>query len=517
MSLSGRFSALFLTALGVVLIGFSTAVYVSARVYLHRQVGERLRAALAVLAAAAEIHVNGVEWEPQERVLPLGQESGADRLRWMVFDGRGRRVDHSRNLSGGDLTPAWAPRPGAAELPARLLDRSGRPWQISQRRLRGGVSPESGSKAAARAGPAIPDSSQHLHPSLVLTVAAPLAPVEATLTTLALFLVGLSAGISLVAALLCRRLSQRALAPLARLAASARSLGASDPGWSLEDAGTGDELDDLGHAFNDLLARLHVAFERQRRFSSDASHQLRTPLTVLIGQIEVSLRQARTGEQYRRALSSALTQAIRLSQIVEGLLFLARTEGDPALPSGAPLELNSWVGEFLASRPVTARTAEVVQRLHDGAEIWVQAHPPLLGQLLENLLDNAEKYSHAGTPIVVETCRVGSWAILTVEDTGPGIAVEEVTRVFEPFYRSSRARLVGANGFGLGLAMVQRIAVAFGGSCQVCATYARGCRIEVRLPIDAVDGARASRHLSFAGVKGVAASSGRSSPVSGES
>ena len=96
MSLTGRFSALFLAVLAVALLVFSTALYISARIYLDRRMRERLDAALAILAAAAEIHPRGVEWEPQERALALGQESGADRLRWLVLDERGRRVDHSR-------------------------------------------------------------------------------------------------------------------------------------------------------------------------------------------------------------------------------------------------------------------------------------------------------------------------------------------------------------------------------------------------------------------------------------
>src|SRR5262249_9930582 len=137
------------------------------------------------------------------------------------------------------------------------------------------------------------DPAERLHPALVVTACAPIDPMEKTLTTLGLFLVGLSVGIWSMSALLCRRLSRRALAPLTRLVASARGLDASDPGWCLEEARTGDELDELGGAFNDLLGRLHLAYERQRRFSSDASHQLRTPLTVLIGQIEVALRRER--------------------------------------------------------------------------------------------------------------------------------------------------------------------------------------------------------------------------------
>ncbi len=106
MSLTRRFSAVFLGVLSVVLVGLSTAIYVSARIYLDRQIRERLEAALAVLAAAAEIHPDGVEWEPQERILPLGQEIGPDRLRWLVLDDRGTRVDHSRNWTEAELRVA---------------------------------------------------------------------------------------------------------------------------------------------------------------------------------------------------------------------------------------------------------------------------------------------------------------------------------------------------------------------------------------------------------------------------
>lgn len=485
LSLTARFSALFLGALALVLAGFSTALYVSARVYLQRQVSDRLNAALAVLAAAAEVHPNGVEWEPQERVLPLGQEPGAERLRWMVFDGRGRRIDHSRNLVDADLTPAWTPGRGASELPGRLEDRRGRTWQVSQRRLVPQAIPASGSRAAALLGGGeAADPAEALHPSLVLTACAPLGPTEATLATLGGFLVATSVAAWLLAALLCRRLSRRALAPLSAMVESARGLGATDPGWSLCEAGTGDELEDLGRAFNDLLSRLHVAYERQRRFGSDASHQLRTPLTVLIGQIEVALRQERSGEEYRRALRSALGQATRLSRIVEALLFLGRADAEARRPDVEPLELNRWVAEQLAGRPSTAGadTSKAVHFAPGGDDLWVRAHPPLLGQLLDNLLDNAEKYGPPGGPIRVATLRERGAAVLAVEDDGPGISPEDLSRVFEPFYRSASARRRGIPGVGLGLAVVQRIAAAFGGTVDLRSEPGKGSRFEFRMP-----------------------------------
>lgn len=487
MTLTGRFSALVLATVGLVLAGFSTALYVSAWVYLDRQVGDRLAGALAVLAAAAEVHPEGVEWEPQERVLTLGRESGPDRLRWMVFEGRGRRVDQSYNLDEAELTTDWTPRPGVANLPARLVDRSGRTWRVAQRRIGAeavavAVPPSNFRSPSRRDGSVDPGSTETRYPFLVLTVCAPLGPTETTLAALGGSLIALSLGTWLLAVLACRRLSRRALTPLRRMVASARGLDAADPGWCLQEAGTGDELDDLGRAFNDLLSRLHVAYERQRRFGGDASHQLRTPLTVLIGQIEVALRQERSGDEYRRVLRSALSRAVQLGQIVEALLFLGRADADASLPRGEPLDLNRWVAGHLSGRSATGRGAEVVFHADGSDPLPIRAHPTLLAQMLDNLLDNASKYGRPGAAVVVETLREGGAAVLAVEDAGPGIPPEDLNRVFEPFYRSTQARRLGAPGVGLGLAVVQRIAVVFGGAVSVRSEPDRGSRFEVRFP-----------------------------------
>ena len=282
--------------------------------------------------------------------------------------------------------------------------------------------------------------------------------------------------------MLSRGLSRRALAPLSRVVESARGLDAADSGWCLAEAGTGDELDVLGRAFNDLLARLHVAYERQRRFSGDASHQLRTPLTVLIGQLQVALRHDRSGEEYRRALTSALGRAEQLARIVEALLFLGRAEADAGLPVVEPMELHGWVAGHLAGRPPAGREPEVVHRACGPDPLWLRAHPALLGQLLDNLLDNAAKHGKADTPVVVETRGDQQDAVLAVEDHGQGIAPEDIPHLFEPFYRSARARRQGVAGAGLGLAIVHRIATACGGSVAVRSEPGAGSRFEVRFP-----------------------------------
>src|SRR5262249_23486546 len=158
-----------------------------------------------------------------------------------------------------------------------------------------------------------------------------LEPVHATLNRLAVVLAILSTGLWLTAALVGRRLCRRGLAPLTRMAESARTIRAADLTQRLPPPATRDHLAELGLAFNDLLGRLQESFERQRRFTGDASHQLRTPLAAMLGQVEVVLRRDRPAEEYQRVLALVHKQAGQLHLMVEMLLFLARADAEAKL------------------------------------------------------------------------------------------------------------------------------------------------------------------------------------------
>ena len=480
MTLRNRLSLFFLATVGLVLAGLCASLYVSIRFYLHRQLQDRLESALSILAGAAEIHPQGIEWEPQWRALPLGQESGPERLRWMVHDDQGRRIDHSRNLVDANLTREWVPRRPDGHVPVRLTDRQARHWQAAQRRIVRGMavagSPVAGSEVPDRDLPGV------LYPALILTVCAPSDPVDQTVAAIGGMLIGLSLCVWLVAAALARSLLQRALAPLTRMVESARGLDATDVGWSVEEPGTGDELDDLGRAFNDLLARLRLEYERQRRFSSDASHQLRTPVTALIGQIELALKRERPREEYRDVLHVLHRRTVQLGQIVEALLFLGRADAQAGLVDSEPLELRCFVEEHLAAGLGPNQTTDVACDDRTDGPLRVRVHPPLLGQLLDNLLENARKYGPPGAPPVVRIQRDGETAALTVIDAGPGIDPQDLPHLFEPFYRTAHARRLGRPGVGLGLAVAQRIALAFGGTIRVRSAPGCGSEFEVRLP-----------------------------------
>jgi signal transduction histidine kinase len=482
MSLATRLSAFFLVALALVLAGFSGTLYVLARTYLVRELDERLLRSLDTLEASVDIEPGGLEWEPADRQMTLGVERGISAVRWVVRDGRGVLVDRSANTSTEVFPSGWVPSAWPSNPPDGTAFGSVPGWRLAARRLELGE--------LLRRGRGHPDDEpgyEVQYPALVLVVGLAPAPVEATLGWLGLTLSVLSAGVWASAALAGRRLCLRALAPLSRMARAATAMTAADLGHRLPAPGTGDELDELGRAFNDLLDRLHESFlriheahDRQQRFAGDASHQLRTPLAALLGQVQVALRRDRSSDEYRRVLERVRDEGARLRQIVESLLLLARPEGGrPVLEA---VDLARWVPDQLGRWVIHPRATDIAVMVDDTEPLFVRIHHSLLAQLVDNLLENAWNYSEPGTPIVVRAWREGESISLGVEDRGHGLTPEEAARVFEPFFRGEQARREGHAGVGLGLAVAHRIAATFGGTLEVRSQPGAGSLFVLRLP-----------------------------------
>ncbi len=468
MTLTTRLSLFFLAALATVLVGFSAALYLLADRHLTRQLDDQLAAATRTLASAAEVEPDGVEWEPHSRPLALAPGAFDDELRWTVVTEDGRVIDRSPQAGADELLAEADKGFRTGHRNPRRLDHGGRAWQVTRVRLAPEVPPP---------GPLKPGK----HAALELTVAVPLDPVHATLRTLAAALTGLTLTVLAIALVVSRAVCRRALAPVARMADAARSMGAADLTDRLPGASSADELADLALAFNGLLDRLGEAFERERRFAGEASHQLRTPLAALIGQVEVALRRDRGPDEYRRALGSVLDQAGRLRRVVEALLFLARSEADARLPGLERTDLAGWVSMRLSVWADHSRSADLMFEPASD-EMPAAIHPDLFGELLGALIDNAFKYSAAGTPVAVRVGRDSQAVWVEVEDRGCGIAPDEVPHLFRPFFRSEAARRLGAPGVGLGLAVAARIVAALGGSIAVESEVGCGTRVRVRLP-----------------------------------
>jgi two-component system, OmpR family, sensor kinase len=461
MTLTTRVSAFFLGWLGLALAGFAVVVFVVVRAERYRQVDDRLAATLDMLVAAAEVHRDGVEWEAHERSLPRGD--GPSGTVWLVAV-PGRRVIDRSGPAAGDWLLADT-------------DPTGATWRVSRRQLTGGapqVKPPDN-----RALTDEPASVVMFH-TLDLVAAVPVTPIRNELDHLAWLLAGLTVALWLTAAVVGRWLCRRTLAPVSEMAAAARTISPADPGERLAVRPTGDELEDLGRALNGALARLEEAFERQARFTGDAAHQLRTPLAAVLGQVEVALRRDRDPADYRDTLKAVADQVRHLHRLTEALLFLARADAEAALPDLAHVRLPEWLAEYLDRWRATHPDVRVELTVN-GSPGQVRAHAELLAQLLDNLLDNAAKYGPSNGPIQVRVETRDGGVELSVEDAGPGIAAEDLPRVFEPFFRSSSARSAGVRGVGLGLSVARRIAEAMGATLTAESVAGRGSRFVLRM------------------------------------
>ena len=280
-------------------------------------------------------------------------------------------------------------------------------------------------------------------------------------------------------------LARRALRPVAVLTDAAGRLagdGARLGGRLPSDFETKDELTDLAETFNGLLGRLEASVERERRFTSNAAHELLTPLATLRSEAEVALRREREPEAYRETLGRVVEDVAEMTGTVQGLLQLARAES-LARPGDERLDL----GELVARRAARVR-GEAESRgltldveVTEGVRVNAEAAP--LAEVVDNLVGNAVKYTPEGGRVSVRLSHADGTARLEVEDTGAGFDEATCERLFDRFYRADTPEVQAEPGSGLGLAIVQAIVKGYGGEVG-CASEGpgRGATFWAELP-----------------------------------
>lgn len=285
-----------------------------------------------------------------------------------------------------------------------------------------------------------------------------------------------------LAALGGRALARRALLPIEELVREIRALDpASSPQGRLSlSAGTVEEVAVLSSAFNALLGQLEESLNRMRRFTADASHEIRNPLGILRTGIEIALRRERPTGEYQELLRENLQEIERLQTVVEGVLLLARdTPGSELRIARTPVDLAEVVRPTLAFFAASAaeRRVRIDARLEAG--LLVNGDAGLLRLAVFNLVDNALKHSPEGAAVRVEARREEETAVLLVADQGPGVRPEDRPRVFERFFRGGPAS--GSGVGGIGLSVVRWVAEAHGGAARLL-DGERGAAFEVALP-----------------------------------
>lgn len=283
-------------------------------------------------------------------------------------------------------------------------------------------------------------------------------------------------------------LANIALRPVDRLTRAAERIGRGNLTERVEEPRSRDEIGRLAATFNQMIRRLEQTFERERRFTADASHELKTPLAVLRGDIEVALRRHRTPEEYQRVLKSSLEEIARLTKLTDDLLTLARSDADQSVLELEHVELDQLAAEAREYIAPLAQSAGVSLSYEAPASvIVVKGDQKRLQQLLVNLLDNAIKYTATGGSARLELSKEGSSAVIEVSDTGRGIPASALPHIFERFYRQTDPRDSRVTGFGLGLAISKWIADAHGGSIEVTSKEGQGSTFTVRLPLQKSD------------------------------
>lgn len=279
-----------------------------------------------------------------------------------------------------------------------------------------------------------------------------------------------------------RFLAARALSPLDRILHDIRSMDVEHLEQRLDPRDVPRDIAQLVDEFNAVLDRLEQSVERMRRFTADASHELRTPISILRTGLEVTLKRDRSVGEYRELLAENLVEIERVQRVVEGLLTLARDpKGQESPPPSRPLDLSKVTREALEAVTVLARERRI-RLLGDLApEVTVPGDPDRLRLMVVNLLDNAIKHTPAGKSVKLRVEALdGGVARLLVADQGRGIAPEDRPWVFERFYRGATA--AGPKAGGIGLSVVRWVVESHRGSIRIVDEPGWGAVFEVTLP-----------------------------------
>lgn len=276
---------------------------------------------------------------------------------------------------------------------------------------------------------------------------------------------------------------RRALAPINTLTTTLESIHVETLGRQLPRSGNGDELDRLAEVFNSMMTRLEESFTRVREFTINASHELKTPLTVMRGEIEIRLREASISPADHDFLASQLDEISRLAKIVDALTLLAKADTSHLAIAREPLRLDELVRDCFADAQILAQPARVQVEMNTCDKATVRGDRHRLRQLLLNLADNAIKYNQPEGRVVMTLARNNGAVDLTIANTGPGIPPEKLPRVFDRFYRGDQAHNGEVEGSGLGLSIVQWIVKAHGGAINLTSSPQQWTTVTVRLPV----------------------------------
>lgn len=459
LSIRWRIQLWFAGLCALLLLVFAAIVTLQTADAAQRALDERLALRADALLGVCEVEDGRLVCELAPPAAAAAQSSAAQAFAVQALPAL-EVIAHGGALPPGDLVPD-----AACTAPGRRYETrgSGHPFRVFEV-----IAPF--------------EDGEHGPYQLRVVTAEDMAPLHAAARELA-WTLSLGGAFTLLGVLVAGwLLARRIVDPLARLARGAEGVQAGRR-EALPRSGNGDEVDQLAATLERTLQRLHDAHDRQARFTADAAHELRTPLAIIRTQADVALQKPRATDSYRASLREVLAGAVRMSDVVESLLLLARADAGTLDQAEQDVDLAALVRAAAAAHGAEAAARQLRLRVDAEDAAPVRGDARLLSILFDNLIGNAIRYSDGPGDVTLRIRREGQAATLSVEDQGIGIAADRQPYLFERFFRADADRSRSAGGAGLGLAIVRAIADRHGASCRVDSQLGRGSRFEVEFPL----------------------------------
>jgi len=464
LSFRVRLTVRWTAAFGCVLALTCLAIFAGTRAFLFSDLDAQLRTLAGTELASAVDGAAGVHFHE----FPAAEVAGTFAGKFaQLYDGSGALLSQSTVLNGGPPLVSSERQRAALEgrAPIFSVDADGRPARM------------------------IALSTHRDGQAYVVAVGLFMQPLMNTLFRLAWLLGAVSIVGLAVTALVGYMLATRVLAPVAHVTERAARIAHGDFTARLDPPVVDDELGRMTSLLNAMLERMHGSVEANRRFAADASHELRSPLTAMLGEIDVTLKRPRLAADYRESLAIVRERIKQLADMTEQLMILVRAqEGQVVGATEVVLEpLVHEVAAAVAPLATERNVAVSIVPMHDAV---IYADRLLLARVVDNLVRNAVQYNRPGGSVSVtaeiEDAGESEWTtahtVLRVSDTGQGIPEADRDRVFQRFYRVDRSRNRRTGGAGLGLSIASEVVRLFGGTIRISASSPAGTTVEVRLP-----------------------------------
>jgi len=478
-SLRFKLTLWYVLILGILLISFSSFLYLTLSRSLYRDVDHKLRSLAELIASESTSPLSKFGFGNIDQALEATMNLKPIGKFIQVLDESGRIGRTSENLKSVQLPISLnALRNGSKGLVTYETNHS-----LGNTPLRIITYPVKENNQVTK----------------MIQVASSLEDVEDALNTLLIILIVTVPSILMIASLGGQFLANKALKPVDRVTQTARMITSQNLNQRIQTLKVKDEISRLIDTFNEMISRLDQSFRQIKQFTTDASHELKTPLTILKGEVEVALRKKRPLHEYEQILESNLEEIDRMSKIVEDLLLLSKADIGEIRLNREDIHLTRFISGLTEQMKILAQPKNIrIEISNHQNEIHVFGDTLRMRELFINLIENGIKYTEAGgsilitltketdgslSPLTPKEKKAATFAKITVADTGIGIAKDDQEKIFNRFFRVDKARSREQGGSGLGLSICKWIVEAHQGEITVESEPGKGSSFIVRLPL----------------------------------